>query len=931
MQAENNNKQLRTDLRTDQDAPSTEDAEQALTSSPELDTLLEELERIKQENEALRQASKLYQTYIENADDIILTVSPEGVMLSISPNWTNYLHQDLEIILNHSVFETILHPADVPDVKESLHTLIETRQKVKGLEYRVLQKDGSIKWFSSNASPNFNEQGEIESVLVLARDVTQKKNIAIALEESRARMREAQRIGKIGDWEWRADEDFVRWSDEMYRIFNVSPGTVITRKKADEIFPPGERERVLGLTQIAIETGLPQPVEAQVLRDNGEIGYIYGKGQAIFDENGNLSSIIGFYQDITEQRLYEEQLKKSEAKYRLLLETMKEGAVFVDNDDVIQYINQSCCDFFGYNPQDLIGKKGYQYLIHEDDRQIILDKNLDRLRGESDVYEVRGRKVSGEIIWLKVSGAPLHDENGEVLGSMGVMTDITEQKKAENVKFRLLNILDSSINEIYMFNEDTLRFTYVNQGVLLNTGYTHSEIMEMTPLDLKPEFTETNFRAKMDQLTSGNKDIIVFATNHRRKDGSLYPVEVHLQYHKQEDGDLFLAIVNDVTESKSLKEQLFASQKMDAIGRLAGGIAHDFNNLLTVILGYGEELMHALALDDPARLEAEEIVKAGQRASSLTHQLLAFSRKQLIQPKILDMNKLLANLEGMLTRLIGEHIDIVTEYADDVAMIKADPGQIEQVIVNLAVNARDAMPGGGKLSVVTANHTIDSDNSDVYPDAETGKYLLLSITDNGCGMDKETVDRIFEPFFSTKEMGKGLGLGLSTVYGIVKQAGGFITVDSEPGKGTCFKVFLPATEEKQVSRMAASLGNEHIGNGESILIVEDEELLLKLFAKLIGNLGYQVTINASSEQALQLLQNGFKPDLIITDVIMPGMNGKVLIDKVWELYPQQKVLFMSGFTDDVLAQQGVLNQGIPFIQKPFTARGMAIKIKQLLG
>ena len=358
----------------------------------------------------------------------------------------------------------------------------------------------------------------------------------------------------------------------------------------------------------------------------------------------------------------------------------------------------------------------------------------------------------------------------------------------------MLNILDSSINEIYMFNEDTLRFTYVNQGVLLNTGYTHSEIMEMTPLDLKPDFTESTFRAKMNQLTSGNKDIIVFATNHRRKDGSLYPVEVHLQYHRQEDGDLFLAIINDVTESKSLKEQLFASQKMDAIGRLAGGIAHDFNNLLTVILGYGEELMHALALDDPARLEAEEIVKAGQRASSLTHQLLAFSRKQLIQPKILDMNKLLANLESMLNRLIGEHIDIETEYADDVAMIKADPGQIEQVIVNLAVNARDAMPGGGKLCIVTANHTIDSDNSDVYPDAEAGKYLLLSITDNGCGMEKETLDRIFEPFFSTKEMGKGLGLGLSLVQRICDSQGWRVTLTTMEPNGCRFRVELGPAE-----------------------------------------------------------------------------------------------------------------------------------------
>jgi|GEM_PF-753997 len=892
--------------------------------------LKEELFTLKKELKKLQEKNALLQIHIDNTDDIMLVVSAQGKILKISHNWSKYLDYDLEYLKNLPDYSAIIHPEDRETAYRLIAETLTTGKKQRNFEYRVITQDGKVKWFCSNTTPIYNDQGKITAVAAFARDITELKQILQALEESKQQMREAQTIGKIGDWEWRADEDFVRWSDEMYRIFNVEPGTVISRKKADEIFPENERERVLGLTQKAIDTGAPQSVESKILRDNGEIGYIYGKGKAIRDEQGKLTRIIGFYQDITERKLYEEELKKSEARYRLLIENMQEGVVIVDNDDVIQYINKSCCDIFGYSPEFLTGKTGNEYLNFAEDRKLIQEKNLSRQQGMSDEYEVRGTRQDGSLIWLKISGTPLRDESGTVFGSMGIMTDITEKKRAEREKFRLLNLLDSSLNEIYMFDDQQFRISYANQGALRNTGYSLEELKGLNLFMIAREFSEYSFRNRIQPLQSGVRDNLVFETTHTRKDGRSYPVEAHLQLYRQEEGDLFLAVVNDITESRSLQEQLLASQKMEAIGRLAGGIAHDFNNLLTVILGYGEELLDNLPDDDPARFEAEEIVKAGQRASSLTHQLLAFSRRQVIQPRILDINSLLTNLGAMLHRLIGEHIEIETKLQPELWEIKADPGQIEQVIINMVVNSRDAMPNGGKLSIETSAATISDISLGQFIDAEPGNYVIIKINDCGEGIPKDILDRIFEPFFSTKDKSKGLGLGLSTAYGIVKQSGGFVTVESELGKGTCFRIYLPATREKPSARMTASVGNDLLGNGEKIMIVEDEVSLLQLFAKIVGNLGYNVTVCANGTEALELIHSGYHPDLVITDIIMPVLNGKELADRITILNPKQKLLYMSGFTDDVLAEHGVASQGIPFLQKPFTARGIAVKIKQLL-
>ncbi|WP_448381734.1 ATP-binding protein [Desulfosoma sp.] len=397
-------------------------------------------------------------------------------------------------------------------------------------------------------------------------------------------------------------------------------------------------------------------------------------------------------------------------------------------------------------------------------------------------------------------------------------------------------------------------------------------------------------------------------------------------------------VMHDITDHKNaheervkLQEQLQQAQKLESVGRLAGGVAHDFNNLLIIILGYGEMVLNKLHPQDPMRHWVKEMLGAANRAAGLTRQLLAFSRKQTLQPVVLNLNEVLRNLEKMLRRLIGEDVSLEMLLAEDLARVVVDPGQIEQVIMNLAVNARDAMPQGGTLVMETANVVLDDAYASSHPGVTPGAYVRLAITDTGCGMSKEIVDRIFEPFFTTKERGKGTGLGLSTVYGIVKQSGGHIFVYSEPQRGTTFTIYLPATEA-EAQPVPANPGEVRtVGHGEHILVVEDDQSLRKMMVGLLSELGYKVTPAANAGEALLLVEEvGLKPDLIITDVVMPTMSGKQLIDRLQRTRPDLKVLYMSGYTDNAIVHYGILDPGTPFIQKPFTRDALGMKIRELL-
>ena len=424
-----------------------------------------------------------------------------------------------------------------------------------------------------------------------------------------------------------------------------------------------------------------------------------------------------------------------------------------------------------------------------------------------------------------------------------------------------------------------------------------------------------------------------------KKEGTEFPLELSLASWKVSGDTFFTGIIRDITARKQAEKaladreaQLRQAQKMESVGRLAGGVAHDFNNLLTVIIGTSELVLKELPADAPIRKSLDEVIKAGHRAESLTRQLLAFSRKQLMTPIVLNLNAVATNMESMLRRLIGEDIQLTLALHPAIHLVKADPGQIEQVVMNLAVNARDAMPNGGKLLIETSNVDLDRSSADPHRDVEPGPYALLAVSDTGHGMDATTIAHLFEPFFTTKEVGKGTGLGLATVYGIVKQTGGYVYAYSEPGLGACFKIYLPqAAEALRAGRMPVPSTVPLSGGKETILLVEDEEQVRTIARVVLERQGYTVLEAENGTAALAMCERDTtRIDLILTDVIMPGMNGRALTDRLVTDERTPKVLYMSGYTDEAIVHHGVLDPNTAFLSKPFTTDGLVRKVRDVL-
>src|ERR1035441_3088967 len=418
----------------------------------------------------------------------------------------------------------------------------------------------------------------------------------------------------------------------------------------------------------------------------------------------------------------------------------------------------------------------------------------------------------------------------------------------------------------------------------------------------------------------------------RRKDGAEFPVEVSLSSVETDEGIFGIAFVSDITVRKALEEQLMHAQKMEAVGRLAGGVAHDFNNMLTVIGGYNRMILDELSTLDPLRGYSEEILKAADRAGALTNQLLAFSRRQIMQPRIINVNDVISQTESMLRRLIGEDIQLVISLGADAGNIKTDPHHIEQAIVNLAVNARDAMPGGGRIIIETGNVQIDETYAKTHMGVKPGEFVMIAVSDTGHGMDSATRQNIFEPFFTTKPRGKGTGLGLATVYGMVKQSGGDIWVYSEPGQGTTFKLYFPRVAEPVSPGGFEEPEHARRDAAETLLLVEDETQVRELEVRMLTQLGYQVLAAANGEEALEVSRaHQGKISLLVTDVVMPNMSGKQVAEYLLLRRPDLRVLYLSGYTANTIGHHGVLDSSVDFLTKPFTREALARKIREILS
>jgi|SRR5579871_54701 len=513
----------------------------------------------------------------------------------------------------------------------------------------------------------------------------------------------------------------------------------------------------------------------------------------------------------------------------------------------------------------------------------------------------------------------------------GQIGQFTERRRSEEslretaARYRLL--FESNPHPMWVYDRETLAFLAVNNAAIEQYGYSREEFSRMSLKDIRPA---DDIPALLDDVHKSTSRLHRDGPwRHRKKDGTVIAVEITAHPIQFDSRDACLVLSSDITERIKIEEQFHQSQRLESIGRLAGGVAHDFNNLLTVINGYTELILSRLPRESQFVEALGEIRGAGQRAASLTGQLLAFSRKQIVQPAVLNLNHVVTEVEKMLRRLIGEDIELATKLASGLGNIRADAGQMQQVIMNLAVNARDAMPGGGTLIIETTNVALDQNYSERHPDVQPGPYVMLAVTDTGAGMTEEVRQRIFEPFFTTKPKGSGTGLGLATVHGMVRQSGGWIWVYSEVGRGTTFKIYFPQVADSVTPGRAVV--RTDLRGDETILVVEDQEEVRKLAEAALKQHGYTVLSAKSGEEAISLAGTfSGAIHLLLTDIVMPGMNGRDLAARLTK-DRQLRVLFMSGYTDNAIAHRGILDSGVDYIQKPFTPRTLAQKVREVLG
>ena len=647
-----------------------------------------------------------------------------------------------------------------------------------------------------------------------------------------------------------------------------------------------------------------------------------------------LFDLYSIYQQLQIHRIRHQLLKREEL-FRLISENAADMIAVVDMDGQRIYNSLSYQKVLGYSAEELKNSSGFDQ-IHPDDRERVREAAAEARRTrEGKTVEYRIRHKDGSWRVLESTSSVILSSKGEPEKLVIVNRDITERKKTVEAlrlsegSFR--SVVEGAPYAIFRASFEG-HFLQVNPALQRMLGYEAPGKLLSATLGPDVFRQPADFQRLIELLRSSGefKDVEV---EWKRKDGT--PITVRCSGRSlDEDRDAspcFEVFAEDVTERRVLERQLRMAAKMEAIGRLSGGIAHDFNNLLGVIIGYSQILRRKLGEDSPLREHAEEVEKAGQRAVSLTRQLLAFSRQQILTPAVLNLNTLVSDMEKMLPRLIGEDIRVSVNLGPEIGSVKADAGQIEQVVMNLAVNARDAMPGGGKLVVETANMELDEAYARQHPGAKPGRYVMLAVTDSGMGMSSETLAHIFEPFFTTKEVGKGTGLGLATVYGVVKQSGGYIWVISEIGKGASFQIFLPRVEESAAPNVARTVPAENLQGTETILLVEDADALRKLARSFLVDHGFQVIMASDGEEAVEVARNhNGRIDLLLTDVVMPGMNGRLLADRLLSKWPGLKVVFISGYTDSFIAGHGVLEPGTQLLHKPFTEDALIRKIREVL-
>ncbi|MFZ5571914.1 MAG: PAS domain S-box protein [Thermodesulfobacteriota bacterium] len=811
--------------------------------------------------------------------------------------------------------------------------------------------DGSLHTIDFSLKPITDDAGNIALLIPEGRDITEQK-----LSEARTRERESMISALVEtsrDWIWAMDLNGTHtYSNPAVKEILGYDAHEIVGRQLELVHPddldivrnsiPGWIERKCGWSNLPI----------RFRHKDGSWRHLESSAVPILDAAGEMIGFRGVDRDITERKRVENELVSLTQRLNDIIEFIPDATFVIDQNKRIIAWNKATEEMTGVEKERMLGKGDYEYAIpfFGERKPILIDfldvpdeqieacyKYVTRQEGKivAESYIPTLNRGRGAHLWGVA--APLFDKDGNRFGSIEVIRDVTANVRKEQERLRaearyreILEEIDDGYYEVDLGGT----FTFFNNAMSRILRYPPDEMKNLNNRTFMDEVTARKVFVTFNQVFTTGRPAKACDWELIRKDGTRCVLETSVSLINDDKGKPvgFRGIARDISDQKALQQQFFQAQKMESIGRLTGGIAHDFNNLLSVIIGRAELALMKLHPSDPLYKDLASIKAVGQRSADLTRQLLAFARKQTITPKVLNLNSVIDSMIKVLKQLIGEDVELLWKPSADLWLVKMDPAQVDQILANLLVNARDAIQDVGRVTIETANVVLGEPFCEARVGFIPGQYVRLTVNDTGSGMDSETLLHIFEPFFSTKPVGKGTGLGLATVYGIVKQNNGFIDVESEPGGGTTFRIYQPRFVGKDTLAQAEFMKPKVIKGAETILLVEDEPEILDVVRTILQNLGYNLVTAASPVEAIHLAaEHDGEIHLLITDVIMPEMNGRDLAKRLLALYPNLKCLFMSGYTADVIAHHGVLDEGVHFIQKPFRIDELAEKVRSAMA
>ncbi len=921
-----------------------------------------EITERKRAEEALREQTEFFRKISDNMFDLISIADLEGNYKYIGSS-RNLLGYDPGTLTGKNFLEFI-HPEDIHTLSTVFAEGLQKGEKSGKAEYRYKKADGEYLWLETIGKVIGDASGNPEEVIFSTKDITERKHA----EEKNFRIQQrfdfALQATNTGLWDWNMQTGDVVFNAQWaamagYSLDELRPLTIQTWK---DLCHPEDLGHAYALLEKCLEKeSVNFEWEARVRHKDGSWVWVMDRAKVIeWDEFGRPFRMIGTRTDISDRKRSEQALSESEMRFRTMVENLPGGIFAHDLNGRIFLVNDRACKNTGYSRDELLHMPVWE-----------IDPNAADPKVQKELWHEleTGQSAPIESFHIRKDGTRYPAEihlNGILLAGepviLPVAFDITERKRIEAERAEqhaLIRAIYRNAPLMMMVVDSTRRLRQVNGFAAQFAGRTVEEMLDLRggealrclhALDdprgcgfgrfckdctIRNKVLETleNGVAHLQAEASFN-----FSSGGQARELTLLVSTTPITFQGE---NMALVIMMDISErkqaekeQKKLQAQLTQAQKMESVGRLAGGVAHDFNNMLTIINGYAQISIEMLDPAVPLYKNIWEILNAGKRSEGLVRQLLAFARRQTINPVPLDLNDTISNMLKMLQRLIGENIDLVWHPGSNLWQVKIDPSQVDQIMANFAVNAGDAISNVGRLIIETKNVVLDEAYCRRYSYFVPGKYVMLSVSDTGCGMEKEVQDNLFEPFFTTKGIGKGTGLGLSTIYGIVKQNNGFINVYSEPGQGTVFKVYLPPHEAQQaVATPNAKESARKMPSGdETILLVEDEPAILRMGREMLEKLGYTVLAAEKPEDALQLAkEHGPRIHLLITDVIMPEMNGRELASKLSGRFPGLRTLYMSGYTRDVIAHHGVLDEGVHFIQKPFSIQNLAVKVREAIN